>query len=406
MVAASGPPGHVLPALALAGALRGYGAEVEFATGKPWRGVAEAEGLECAEIPEYSFLGFPPPVDGQVDVGEASRSLAAVIREHDPEVVVCDVFTVAAALAAEVAKVARVTLVPYTYPVNQPGLPFFTGLPLDPVGFLPPRTRIGATAWRLARRLHERRLAWEQDEIDAARATLGLGRSGRLPGSMADLTLVATFPQLEYPRTWPAHAQITGPMFHELPHPPVDLPPGDEPLVVVASSTLHDRHLLLVRTALAALADEPVRILAALNQKGRRWEGPVPANARVLDWVSYAQVMPEASAVICHGGHGTVARALADGVPVLVCPVWGDQGDNGARVSWAGAGLMVPRRLQRPRPIRWATRRLLSDRGFAARAGEFAAWHRRHDGARGGAALVKGYVAGPVSPSSPGTDFR
>jgi UDP:flavonoid glycosyltransferase YjiC (YdhE family) len=345
--------------------------------------------LECAEIPEYSFLGFPPPVDGHIDVGEASRSLAAVIREHDSEVVVCDVFTVAAALAAEVAEVARVTLVPYTYPVNQPGLPFFTGLPLDPVGFLPPRTRIGARAWRLARRLHERRLAWEQDEINAARATLGLGRSGRLPGSMADLTLVATFPQLEYPREWPAHVHVTGPMLFELPHPEIGLPDGGPPLVVVAGSTAQDQELELIRISLDALADEPVRVVASMNQRGREWKGPVPANARVLDWVSYAEVLPGAAALICNGGHGTIVRSLSEGVPVLVCPGPGDMAMNGAHVAWSGTGLMLPRALLRREPLRWALRSLVGESRFAERARQIAAWSRERDGAAAGADLIE-----------------
>ena len=67
-----------------------------------------------------------------------------------------------------------------------------------------------------------------------------------------------------------------------------------------------------------------------------------PGNAVVVDWLSYSQVMPRASLVICHGGHGTVARALAAGVPVLCCPHVGDMAENSARVAWARVGLMLP----------------------------------------------------------------
>ena len=87
----------------------------------------------------------------------------------------------------------------------------------------------------------------------------------------------------------------------------------------------------------------------------------MPSNAVLVDWLSYSQVMPLASLVICHGGHGTVARALGEGVPVLTSPVAGDMNETAARIAWAGVGLSVPWRFCRPGPLRWATRALLGD---------------------------------------------
>jgi UDP:flavonoid glycosyltransferase YjiC (YdhE family) len=84
-----------------------------------------------------------------------------------------------------------------------------------------------------------------------------------------------------------------------------------------------------------------------------------------------------------------VARALGAGAPVLCCPHVGDMAENGARVAWAKAGLMVPWRLLGARSVRAAARRILADRGFAERAGEIAAWSRQHDGAERGAELVE-----------------
>ncbi len=116
-----------------------------------------------------------------------------------------------------------------------------------------------------------------------------------------------------------------------------------------------------------------------------------PANAVVVDWLSYSQVMPQASLVVCHGGHGTVARALAAGVPVLCCPHVGDMAENAARVAWAGAGLMLPWRLLGTGALR------VAGAGFSAtdvpaRACEFAAWWRANDGAEHGARLVEQLV--------------
>lgn len=73
---------------------------------------------------------------------------------------------------------------------------------------------------------------------------------------------------------------------------------------------------------------------------------------------------------------------------MLVSPALGDMAETGARVAWAGAGLMLPGRWLRPGPLRWTVRRLLADARFAERAGEIAAWSEANDGAAAGAELV------------------
>jgi UDP:flavonoid glycosyltransferase YjiC (YdhE family) len=234
-----------------------------------------------------------------------------------------------------------------------------------------------------------------RDEMNRTRRELGLAPSDEyFAGISRELALVATFPQLEYPRRWPAGVHVTGPMTFETPYPDVELPPGDEPLVVVAPSTAKDREARLVRASLEALADESVRVLATTNRAVPASGVAAPANARVVDWVSYSQVMPQASLVICHGGHGTVVRALQAGAPLLCCGSAGDMGENGARVAWAGAGLAVPRRLARPGAIRWAARRVLAHRGYRERARAIAGWTLRNDGGARGADLVTRLASG------------
>jgi UDP:flavonoid glycosyltransferase YjiC (YdhE family) len=180
-------------------------------------------------------------------------------------------------------------------------------------------------------------------------------------------------------------------MFFELPYADVELPRGDAPLVLVAPSTSQDPEHRLVRVALEALADEPVRVVATTNREGVNALPTMaaPANAVVVNWLSYSQLMPLASLVVCHGGHGTVARALAEGVPVLVSPALGDMAETGARVSWARAGLMLPGRWLRPGPLRWTVRRLLAGGRFAERARDIAAWGEANDGAARGAELAE-----------------
>jgi UDP:flavonoid glycosyltransferase YjiC (YdhE family) len=385
LVAAFGDPGHVFPAIALGRALAARGAEVTIETWEERRAAVEGAGLGFAAAEEYRM--FPPPDPDSAEgahAAEAARALVPLLEETRPDVVVSDILTLAPALAAEVAGIPRATLVPHLYPVVEPGLPFFA------VGLRAPRTALGRRLWREGERLLNIGLAHGRRDLNRQRERLGLAPIEHFHGGISpELALVGTFPQLEYPRRWPPGVVVTGPMTFEVPHPDIELPAGDAPLVLVAPSTAHDSRNRLVRTALAALAEEPVRVVATTNRVRPQSPIEVPDNAVLVDWLSYSQLMPAASLVVSHGGHGTVARALGAGTPLLICPFVGDMSETAMRVSWAQVGLSLPWRLCRPAPLRWAVRRILSDPAFAARAGELAAWGRAHDGAECGAELVE-----------------
>ncbi len=388
LVAAFGDAGHAFPAIALARELTGRGHEVVVETWERWRAPVEGLGIRFKAAEEYRV--FPPPAPGSNGPGPASaaRALQPLLEEIEPDVVVSDILTLAPALAAEIAGVPRATLIPHPYPVQDDGLPFFG------FGARAPRTALGRAGWRAAQPLLDAGLRRGRAEMNGVRAELGLAPQDRFHGGISDgLALVATLPQLEYARRWPAHVHVTGPMPFELGHPAVEPPAGDDPLVVVAPSTSQDPEGRLVRMALGALAGEPVRVVASTNRDGEAARVAAPANAAVVDWLSYSEAMADASLVVCHGGHGTVARSLAAGVPVLVCPGVGDMAETGARVAWAGAGLMVPRRLVASPTLRVAARRVLGDERFAARAAEIARWSETNDGAAAGADLVERYAA-------------
>ena len=117
----------------------------------------------------------------------------------------------------------------------------------------------------------------------------------------------------------------------------------------VAPSTAQDPEHRLLRAALLGLRGEPIRLLAATNRKSPREPVPVPENGRLVEWISYSRTMPRCSLTITHAGHGTLARALASGCPVLAVPHSGDMGENAARIDWA----RVSRTASRPR-IDWS----------------------------------------------------
>jgi MGT family glycosyltransferase len=386
LVAAFGDAGHVFPAIALGRALAGRGHEVVIETWEERRDAVEGAGLGFAAAEEYRM--FPPP-DPESEEGqhaaEAALALQPLLEDFRPHTVVSDILTLAPTLAAERAGVPLATLIPHIYPVVEPGQPFFA------IGLRTPRTGAGRRLWRAG---HERALrrGLEQGrrDLNVQRQRLGLEPIDRFHGGISpDLALVATYPQLEYPRSWPANVHVTGPMTFELPHPDIELPAGEEPLVLVAPSTAHDSDNRLVRVALEALAEEPVRVVATTNRVAPQHPIDVPANATLVEWLSYSQLMPAASLVISHGGHGTVARALGAGTPVLICPITGDMSETAMRVDWAGAGRSLPWRLCRPQPLRWAVRELLNCPSYATKAQEIGAWGHENDGASRGAELVE-----------------
>ncbi len=307
---------------------------------------------------------------------EATRETVPLVRSFDPDVVVSDILTAVGGLAAGMEGRPFATLIPHVLPTSEAGLPPYS------IGARLPRTGFGRRAWGLMQPLLRRGEERGRDELNAARAKVGLeALEYTHNGISRELALVATFPQLEYPRReWDPAFEVTGPLLWERPAEDVELPAGDEPLVLIAPSTSQDPEGRMIAAALEGLADEPVRVIATTNRPGMPLPERVPGNARVVDWLSYAQTMPECAAVVCHAGHGTVARALSYGVPVVGAPAAGDMAENASRVAWAGCGISLPRRMVRPLGIRLAVRKLLADDGIAARAGELAEWSAAHDG--------------------------
>ena len=350
-----------------------------------WREPVRELGIGFVAAEEYTTFPPPPPGSDGSSAADAALALVPYLEQERFDVVVSDILTQAPALAAERAGLRRATLIPHVYPVHDPGMPFFS------FGAMPPRTPVGRGLWRAALPVLVGGLKQGREEMNASRAEVGLAPLERLHGGISEqLALVATFPQLEYPRRWPAEVRVTGPIGFELPYPDVELPPGDAPLVLVAASTAQDPDCRLVRVALEALADEPVRVLATTNRhRPAQPLPPAPGNALVVDWLSYSQALAVADLMICHGGHGTIARALGAGVPSLCCPAAGDMAENAARVAWAGAGLALPWRLLGAGALRTVVRRVLGDRSFAARAREVSTWAATNDGPQRGAELVE-----------------
>ncbi len=391
VLGAFGDPGHAFPMIALARALVDRGHDVHLQTWKRWQRAVQAEGMTFLAAPEYHV--FPTrsrPLKPYEAAVRAAREMAPQVAELAPDAVVADILTLGPALAGELAGRPVATLIPHVHPVSAEGFPIYS------LGARIPRTAPGRRLWRSLEGLPRRGLEQGRDELNETRRRLGLPGLPHLHGGIStQLALVATFPQLEYPRRWPSHVRVVGPLMWEPPAAAVELPPGEDPLVLVAPSTSQDPYHRLVEAALRGLSGAPVRVLATLNGPPAR-PLPVPGNARLVDWLSYSRTMPHCDVVVCHAGHGTVMRALSHGCAVVACPAAGDMNENAARIDWAGVGVRLPARFVAPRPLRLAVLRALGDPSLKARAGQLAAWAANHDGAELAAELIEGLAGKPT----------
>jgi UDP:flavonoid glycosyltransferase YjiC (YdhE family) len=325
----SGPaPGHAFPCAALAVALSAAGHEVTMLTGPDWSDALRRDGVQPVVLPLLA------PVDDHGDFGMRLHDRAAemavpcvdLLRELRVDGVVADALTVCGGLAAELADLPWVELIPHALADLSRDLP-----PVG-TGLAPGRTPWGSSRDGLLRRLTARSLRLAEEQRIGVRATIGLTGPRRPP----ELRLVATLPALEVPRSdWPADARIVGPLFWDSTEVDLDPPSGDEPLVVVSDSTSHDSAGALLDAALHGL--QRVRVACSTLAP---YTGVTPSWAAVGPG-RQAPLLGRASALVCGGGNGIICKGLVAGVPLVVIPGPGDQKENAFRVARTGAGVVI-----------------------------------------------------------------
>jgi MGT family glycosyltransferase len=295
------------------------------------------------------------------------RDVAEELRRDPADVVVVDTLIPSALSAAEAAEVPSVLLMHGPYMLPHDGAPpFGTGWP-------PARGALGRLRDRAAESVVMGAFRTGMPALNQARAELGLAPlHGLLDlAAAADRILVCSSPSYDFGAgAVPANVRYVGPQLDDTAGGPGDDPwagPDDRPLVLVSlSSTVMRQEDLLQRTA-SALGRLPVRALVTTGPAVDPAVIRAAPNVTVQRWARHADVLPHCSAVVTHGGHGTVMKALAAGVPLVVVPLGRDQPDNAARVVQAGAGLRV-RKNASAGTLREAIGRVLDDGRYRAAA--------------------------------------
>ena len=144
------------------------------------------------------------------------------------------------------------------------------------------------------------------------------------------------------------------------------------PRVLISLSTSFQNQADRLRRIIAAVGTLDLDAVVTTGPAMQQESFAAPDNVTILPSGPHDAIMREVSLVVTHGGHGTVARALLNHVPLLVIAMGRDQGCNAVRVAARGAGLALCMEASEEE-IAAAVTRLLAEPEFrqsAARLGQ------------------------------------
>jgi rhamnosyltransferase subunit B len=175
---------------------------------------------------------------------------------------------------------------------------------------------------------------------------------------------------------WPGNTHLTGFILHDEGQLPVPaaadkfLGAGPAPVLVTPGSAATDR-VDFFRTTVQACVAAGVRAMLVTNHPAQL-PGRLPPGVQAFPYLPFSRVMPRCSAVVYHGGIGTLAQAVRAGIPQLVVANAHDQPDNGQRIERMGLGLSIGARGYRRRGAARAIAGLLGSQAIRRRCQEFA----------------------------------
>jgi MGT family glycosyltransferase len=125
----------------------------------------------------------------------------------------------------------------------------------------------------------------------------------------------------------------------------------------------------LYATILAGLRDEPYSLIVTVgNSIDPAAFGVQPENVYIERFISHAALLPKCTALLTHGGLGTLLAALDCGLPFLTVPITADQPENAAMCEATGVSLTIPATELTPEGVKTAIRRILDEPSFRVRA--------------------------------------
>jgi MGT family glycosyltransferase len=278
------------------------------------------------------------------------EDVGRVIADARPDVLIVDANCWGAAAVADAGSVPWVSFWPFTPFLRSHGIPpFGPGLRRWPG----PLGRLRDVALRpiLTRSLDEAILKPLTVVREAAGAKAVHSADELL--RRAPLMLVATGEPFEYPHPdWGPTVELIGPCdFDPAATTPQWLADIDRPVVLVTTSSDRQADSQLPIAAMAALADQPVHVVATYPA-GIPEGISASCNATVRQFVPHGTVLDRAVCAITHGGMGATQKALTRGIPVCVVPHGRDQFEVARRVEEAHCGTRLPAKRLTPERLK------------------------------------------------------
>ena len=374
--------GHLFPITPVLDELAGRGHEVALRTLASELELMRARGFDAAPLDPAIERIVHDDFVARTPLGAQKRAMGTFCAraEHDaddlrraiddvrPDALLVDIAAWGALAVAEACDGPWASWCPYPLPLPSRDAP-----PFGP-GLRPARGRAGrlrdAVLAPIVFGSLERIVGPRVNEV---RARVGVPPVDRAAGLFLapPLLLYLTAEPFEYPRSdWPASVRLVGPCDWD---PPAEFPAWldtvQAPIVLVTTSSEFQDDGRLVRCALDALADEPIRVVATLPSNDPAGFA-VPANAHVAAFVPHGAILDRAVCAVTHGGMGATQKALARGVPVCAVPFGRDQFEVARRVEQSGAGTRLPARRLSPKRLRAAVREAIRRAEGARRVGE------------------------------------
>ncbi|KAL4609000.1 hypothetical protein GN956_G24312 [Arapaima gigas] len=113
-----------------------------------------------------------------------------------------------------------------------------------------------------------------------------------------------------------------------------------------------------------------------------RYTGPIPANlphnVKLMKWLPQNDLLghPKARAFITHGGNHGVYEGICNGVPLVMLPLFGDQGDNAQRMVARGVGEVLSIQEVTSGQIVWALNKVINDTSYKEKMLKLSAIHK------------------------------
>jgi MGT family glycosyltransferase len=365
--------GHLLPISALLSELSRRGHTVHVRTLSTGVDIGQRLGfttdaidprIERIELDDWkatnpvASLKLSVAVFGRRAVHEVTDLAETVARAH-PDALLVDVNCWGAQSAADAGPIPWACFSPYTPPLRSPGVPPF-GLGLRPMSGVVGRMRDAAVRTAVVGRLEKVMLP----PINTIRAKVNVGPVASMDEFLrrSPLLLVASGKPFQYPQTdWGDAVQMIGPCALD-PGPNTEpdwLASVDRPIVLVTTSSEKQADDNLVQTAITALADEPVHVVATMPA-GQPDGIATSPNSTVCQFVPHGVVLERAVCAVTHGGMGATQEALARGVPVCVVPYGRDQFEVARRVEVARCGTRLPAKKLSPSRLRTKVREAMT----------------------------------------------